>query len=192
MPTVLSKSPQQRSPRNAEPQAGQRRGMERCCLAAGHDRVGARAVGDMRAIGPIESASSDSGNGAVESARATALGLKPTMPQSAAGMRVEPPVSEPIAISHMLSATATAPPDGDPPGTSRAIRRIARRAVMRVDADAGERELRSCWSCRRSPHRRRAIAARPARQRVAGAASANRRSSRRGRLARDVEQVLDR
>ena len=45
------------------------------------------------------------------------LGLKPTMPQSAAGMRVEPPVSLPIAISHMPSATATAPPDDEPPGT---------------------------------------------------------------------------
>ena len=29
----------------------------------------------------------------------------------------EPPVSEPTAISHMPSATATAPPDVEPPGT---------------------------------------------------------------------------
>ena len=44
------------------------------------------------------------------------LGLKPTMPQSAAGMRVEPPVSLPMAISHMPSAAATAPPELEPPG----------------------------------------------------------------------------
>jgi len=45
------------------------------------------------------------------------VGLYPTTPQSAAGTRVEPPVSEPIAISHMPSATATAAPDEEPPGT---------------------------------------------------------------------------
>ena len=39
------------------------------------------------------------------------------MPQSAAGARVEPPVSLPMAISHMPSATATAPPEVEPPGT---------------------------------------------------------------------------
>jgi hypothetical protein len=32
------------------------------------------------------------------------VGLYPTTPQSAAGTRVESPVSEPIAISHMPSA----------------------------------------------------------------------------------------
>src|SRR5262249_62304445 len=45
------------------------------------------------------------------------LGLKPTIPHKAAGMRVEPPVSLPMAISHRRSATATAPPDVEPPGT---------------------------------------------------------------------------
>ena len=39
------------------------------------------------------------------------------MPHSAPGMRVEPPVSVPIAISHMWSAAATAAPDDEPPGT---------------------------------------------------------------------------
>ena len=39
------------------------------------------------------------------------------MPQSAAGMRIEPPVSVPMAISHMPSATATPPPEDEPPGT---------------------------------------------------------------------------
>ena len=39
------------------------------------------------------------------------------MPQNEAGARVEPPVSLPTAISHMPSATATAPPEVEPPGT---------------------------------------------------------------------------
>src|ERR1700679_3865437 len=37
------------------------------------------------------------------------------MPQSAAGPRIEPPVSEPIAIRSMPEATAAAEPDDDPP-----------------------------------------------------------------------------
>ena len=69
------------------------------------------------------------------------LGLKPTMPHSAAGMRVEPPVSLPMAISHMPSATATAPPDDRAAGNARAVGRIARRAEMRIDADAGKGEF---------------------------------------------------
>jgi hypothetical protein len=38
------------------------------------------------------------------------------MPHIAAGMRVEPPVSVPIAMSHIRSAAATAAPDDEPPG----------------------------------------------------------------------------
>ena len=38
------------------------------------------------------------------------LGFHPTTPHNAAGIRVEPPVSQPIAISHIPSATATPPP----------------------------------------------------------------------------------
>ena len=68
------------------------------------------------AIGPIESSVYDSGNAPSVETR-NLLGLKPTMPQNAAGTRSEPPVSEPIAISHIPSATATAPPDEEPPGT---------------------------------------------------------------------------
>jgi hypothetical protein len=44
------------------------------------------------------------------------LGFQPTMPHIAAGMRVEPPVSEPMVISLIPSATATAPPEEEPPG----------------------------------------------------------------------------
>ncbi len=44
-------------------------------------------------------------------------GLKPTTPQSDEGMRIEPPVSLPIAQSHMPIATATADPPDEPPAT---------------------------------------------------------------------------
>jgi hypothetical protein len=45
------------------------------------------------------------------------VGLKPAMPHSAAGWRIEPRVSEPRPITHMPSATDTAAPDEEPPGT---------------------------------------------------------------------------
>ena len=46
-----------------------------------------------------------------------AVGLKPTMPHTAAGMRTEPPVSVPSAATAMRSPTETAAPADDPPGT---------------------------------------------------------------------------
>src|SRR4029079_6265377 len=69
----------------------------------------------VRPIGPTESRVVDSGNAPVVGIRHL-LGLKPTMPHSAAGMRVEPPVSLPIVISHRWSPTAMAPPEVEPPG----------------------------------------------------------------------------
>ena len=41
----------------------------------------------------------------------------PTTPQSAAGWRIEPPVSEPSASGAKPAATATALPPDEPPGT---------------------------------------------------------------------------
>ena len=58
----------------------------------------------------------DSGNAPVRGTRFT-VGLNPTTPQNAPGMRVEPPVSVPIAMSHMPSATDTPAPEDEPPGT---------------------------------------------------------------------------
>ena len=46
-----------------------------------------------------------------------AVGLNPTMPHSAAGMRQEPPVSVPSAPNAMASVTDTAAPEDEPPGT---------------------------------------------------------------------------
>src|SRR6202007_1214948 len=42
----------------------------------------------------------------------------PTIPQNAAGWRMEPPVSVPVAPTHRPAATAAAEPPDEPPGTS--------------------------------------------------------------------------
>ncbi len=44
-----------------------------------------------------------------------AVGFSPTTPQYAAGIRIEPPVSVPIARSHTPAATSAADPPEDPP-----------------------------------------------------------------------------
>ena len=45
-----------------------------------------------------------------------AVGLKPVRPHNAAGMRTEPPVSDPTAAYAIPSVTETAAPDDEPPG----------------------------------------------------------------------------
>ena len=45
------------------------------------------------------------------------VGFKPYTPQNDAGCLIEPPVSEPSAISHKSSATAAADAPLDPPAT---------------------------------------------------------------------------
>src|SRR5258707_644652 len=47
--------------------------------------------------------------------------LRPTMPQQAAGTRIDPAVSVPKATSASPFATATALPDDDPPGSAVAV-----------------------------------------------------------------------
>ena len=42
----------------------------------------------------------------------------PTMPVKAAGWRIEPPVSVPVAPRQRFAATAAAEPPDEPPGTS--------------------------------------------------------------------------
>lgn len=44
------------------------------------------------------------------------VGLRPTTPQKLAGLRIEPPVSDPMAAAHSPAATAAADPPLDPPG----------------------------------------------------------------------------
>ena len=76
----------------------------------------------LLANGPIELRVVESG-GAPSRGTRFCVGLNPTMPQSAAGMRTEPPVSVPIATTAAPSATETAAPDG---GTAGDARRSAR------------------------------------------------------------------
>src|SRR5580698_4382153 len=44
------------------------------------------------------------------------VGFSPTVPQKLAGMRIEPPVSDPIAATQSPAATAAAEPPLEPPG----------------------------------------------------------------------------
>src|SRR5512141_1959021 len=68
----------------------------------------------LRASGPKLSSVDDSGTPPASGTR-RCVGLKPTMPLKAAGIRHEPPVSVPSAPCAIRSATETAAPDDDPP-----------------------------------------------------------------------------
>ena len=121
------------APENAGPTVSSRFSSGKPCAipkrrpASGKGSTGSKSSPDMtasalaqsatlRASGPTESSVVLKGNAPSVGMR-WRLGLKPVIPQSAAGMRTEPPVSLPIAISHMPSAAATAAPADDPPGT---------------------------------------------------------------------------
>src|SRR3954452_6286801 len=66
------------------------------------------------ASGPTVSSVNESG---IALARLTRLlvGLSPDTPQKCAGMRIEPPVSEPSAAGTSRAATAAPEPDEEPP-----------------------------------------------------------------------------
>ena len=65
----------------------------------------------------------------------------PTMPQSAAGWRMEPPVSLPSAHSASPAATAAAEPPLEPPGTRGQVPRVARGLEGRVLGGGAHGEL---------------------------------------------------
>src|SRR5215210_229915 len=69
----------------------------------------------VRAIGPIVSRDHDSGKTPATSSWPNA-GLKPVTPQAAAGMRMLPPVSDPMTPRQAPTATAAADPPELPPG----------------------------------------------------------------------------
>ena len=69
----------------------------------------------MRVMAQTVSSVVDSGKRAC-SGISRAVFLKPTMPHSAAGMRIEPPVSEPRPMKAAPVATDTAAPEDEPPG----------------------------------------------------------------------------
>ena len=64
------------------------------------------------------------------------MGLIPVTPQNAAGWRMEPPVSDPMAYQLERAATAAAAPPEEPPGTrsrSQGLRTGPRKEVSLVD-----------------------------------------------------------
>ena len=122
--------------------------------------------------------------------------LKPTMPCSAAGMRIEPPVSEPSATPGRTAGHRGGAAGGRPAGCARLCidaqrRGVGGRTVVRVDAHAREGELRHVGAA----DDRGAGAAQPGHGRAVGAGrrctGEQRRAGRRD-LAGNVEQVLDR
>src|ERR1700687_2485073 len=52
------------------------------------------------------------------------VGFMPTVPVNAAGCRMEPPVSVPVAPRHNCAATAAAAPPLEPPRTSLVLARV--------------------------------------------------------------------
>src|SRR5918997_366245 len=70
--------------------------------------------GTFRAIGP-STGRQDQPSARFSEGTSPALGRKPTMPQKAAGLRREPPVSEPEQSGAMPVASATAEPPDEPP-----------------------------------------------------------------------------
>ncbi len=68
-----------------------------------------------RVMAHTVSSVNESGNAPARGVRDCVL-LKPTRPHSAAGMRIEPPVSEPSPATARPSATDTAAPEDEPPG----------------------------------------------------------------------------
>ena len=71
----------------------------------------------LRASGPMVSKVSHSGTVPV-SGKSPAVVLRPTRSFQAAGIRTDPPVSDPIAAGASPKATEAAAPDEDPPATA--------------------------------------------------------------------------
>ena len=113
------------------------------------------------------------------------------MPQAAAGMRIDPPVSVPIVASAMPAATLAADPPLDPPGDRDGIVRIARRTERRVFVRRAERELVKIGLADEHRAGLRADAAIAGASRSATWPSRTRDAAVVGSAA-DVEQILDR
>ena len=68
----------------------------------------------MRASGPTVSSDCDNGIAPARLTRPTVV-FNPVTPQKCAGIRIEPPVSEPSAAKVSRAATAEPDPDDEPP-----------------------------------------------------------------------------
>ena len=65
----------------------------------------------------------------------------PTMPVSAAGWRIEPPVSVAVAARHKSAATAADEPPEEPPGTSLSVERSPSLPLRRHGETTGPKAL---------------------------------------------------
>ena len=72
-------------------------------------------------MGPMESSVPDKASAPCKLIKPRVV-FKPVIPFSAAGMRTEPPVSEPSAAGHKAAATATPEPLEEPPGVRWVLR----------------------------------------------------------------------
>ena len=112
----------------------------------------------------------------------------PTTPHSAAGWRIEPPVSVPSASGAIAAATAAAEPPLEPPGHALEIPGVARRAVGRVLGRRAHRELVHVRLAELD-HALRLAAAHDGRRVRRPVALEDARAGRR-RHAADAEQIL--
>src|SRR5580704_13049323 len=80
------------------------------------ERSNSAASATLRASGPAWSR--DDANATMpQREQRPYVGLRPTTPVNAAGWRIEPPVSVPVAPGARNAATAAAEPPDEPPGT---------------------------------------------------------------------------
>src|SRR5689334_509623 len=83
------------------------------------------------------------------------VALSPTTPQAAAGIRMEPPVSEPSAAAHSPAATAAPEPPLDPDGTRSSAQGLRTGGVTLPHANSWVRVL----PISTAPARRRRVTA---------------------------------
>ena len=86
-----------------------------------------RDVGDACAPSGRRRSSVSELNGGMPGTRPNG-GLKPTTPQNDAGMRIEPPMSDPVASMVAPAASAAPEPPDEPPGVIVGVPRVARDA----------------------------------------------------------------
>ena len=119
LPSVRVEQPERIAGGEAQRRAGLRGRRRGCGDRAGRGRRARRTSGGRRRrCGRAGRRRRGSSSPAELGSRGTApkVGLKPTTPQKAAGMRIEPPPSPPRASGPAPAATATAAPPEEPPG----------------------------------------------------------------------------
>ena len=142
------------------------------------------------AIGPSESSVVANGKTPARLIRPY-VGLSPVRPHSADGMRIEPPVSEPIAAGASPAATATAEPLLEPPATrcTLSIPWIPRRTHRHVATPATERKFHQVRLAERDHPR--GLQAFPRKRRFVSDAERPIPRTRRRHSTAQVDEVLE-